>query len=86
MWRHRYIAGIIILLASGLLLLLPFLFRPQKPRTFTLNWAPGYWAVIPEIGLARIVPFSRSNLVNPAAGSGPSQIREPADRRIAPKY
>lgn len=86
MWRQdaRYFAWLMILLASALLL--PFLYSAHKHAPPGFAWSPGYWEVLPEIGLARIVPFSGANLVNPAAGAGPSAIRAPANNKLAPKY
>lgn len=83
---RRYLAGLVILLASALLLLLPLLSGRPAPVPPKLNWAPGYWEVLPEIGLARIVPFADKGFVNPATGSGPGPIREPANTGYAPRY
>lgn len=87
MWKldGRYIVGLFILLAS-ILLFIPFFFPAPKIHTSCFSWAPGYWSILPEVGIARIVPFSRNRLVNPAAGGGPGPIREPADNSLPPKY
>lgn len=74
-----------VLLISAILLFIPFLFsRPQ--RSYPLAWAPGYWQLLPEIGLARIVPIAPALLVNPATGAGTTSIRLPAQSLPGPKY
>lgn len=60
---------------SAILLLIPF-FLPRLQDKRTLDWAPGYWELLPEIGLARKVPFSPGALVNPVAKSGSVQARD----------
>lgn len=51
---------------SAILLFIPF-FLPRLQDKKTLDWAPGYWEFLPEIGLARKVPFAPGAVVNPAA-------------------
>lgn len=73
------------ILVSAILLFLPFLFtRPE--HSHPLAWAPGYWQLLPEIGLARIVPLAPAILVSPATGAGTVSIRGPAQVRPAAKY
>ena len=88
MWSQGrlYFAWLLILLASACCLFIPFMFAGKAHEPPRLEWSPGYWEVLPKIGLARIVPFARARLVNPATGAGPAQIREPASKRLAPKY
>lgn len=54
---------------SAILLVIPF-FLPGIQDKRTLDWAPGYWELLPEIGLVRKVPFAPGAVVNPAAESG----------------
>lgn len=53
---------------SAILLFIPF-FLPRLQDKRTLDWAPGYWEFLPEIGVARKVPFAPGAVVNPAASS-----------------
>lgn len=57
---------------SAILLFIPFLLPRQHDKR-TLDWAPGYWELLPEIGFARKVPFARQAVTNPVA-SGASTL------------
>lgn len=74
-----------ILALSALLFLVSFLF-PSSGRKPVFSWAPGYWQILPKIGLARIVPVASPSLVSPAAGAGPKAALEPAEIRPLKKY
>lgn len=71
--RYCLVVGLAITIS---LYFIPFFLEPASRPSVPpdLAWAPGYWEISPLLGIVRIVPLARANLVNPAANAAPEDI------------